>query len=120
MIHSIPREFRLALRASGVYGGYCPHRRPRTLRAESPGSGASNSAGVERESDMSAPCTNCRRSDVGKLQYVYLATFPNGVRESARLRLCAACYDMAMPDLLSVAEVQDKVGRWLAPEQRAD
>jgi hypothetical protein len=66
---------------------------------------------------MASPCSNCRRAG-GKLEYVYVATFPDGKRRSSRLRLCATCFESFIPDLLSVAEEQDQVGRWLAPEQR--
>lgn len=78
--------------------------------------GASNSAGVGCAA-MASPCSNCRRAE-GKLEYVYIATFPQGQRRSSRLRLCPTCFEAFIPDLLSVADEQDVVGRWLAPEAR--
>lgn len=64
-----------------------------------------------------APCSNCRQSGNGPLFFAYVATFPNGKRTSHRVRLCDACAHALLDDVFAIAEVQDSVGRWLAPEE---
>lgn len=64
-----------------------------------------------------SPCSNCRSTGNGPLQFIYLATFPDGKRTSHRVRLCTQCALTLLSDVFAVAEVQDQVGRWLAPEE---
>jgi hypothetical protein len=64
------------------------------------------------------PCSNCRQTRPGRLRFVYLATFEGERRISHRLRLCADCYEGFIPELQRIAEEQDQLGRWLAPEAR--
>jgi hypothetical protein len=108
----------LTHRAAHVVWSYCPHRRPLARRAETSSQGVSNSAGERLDRMSWSPCSNCRGTGNGALRFVYVATFPDGKRQAHRLRLCSVCYDAFIPDLLVVAEVQDAVGRWLAPEAR--
>lgn len=65
------------------------------------------------------PCGNCRRTDRGRLQYVYVTTFEGDTKVSWRGRFCADCVAGLMGDLLASCESHRGDGNWLAPEQRA-
>jgi hypothetical protein len=72
-----------------------------------------------REVFMSwSPCSNCRRTDQGPLQFMYIATFPDGKRMSHRLRLCITCANALLADVFAIAERQDALGRWLSAEEQ--
>jgi hypothetical protein len=65
-----------------------------------------------------SPCSNCRRTDGGALQFCYIATFVAQKRISHRLRLCEKCWEAFLPDLLMVADWQDDERVWRSPEEK--
>lgn len=72
------------------------------------------------ESDMSwSPCSNCRRTDNGRLRFAYLATFEGQERFSYRVRYCNDCFEALLTDVIHTAEVQNSAGQWIAQEENA-
>ena len=63
-----------------------------------------------------SPCSNCRSTSNGRLQFFYLAAFEGDKRLSYRLRLCQVCAANLVSDLLSVADMQVN-GVWRTPEE---
>lgn len=61
-----------------------------------------------------SPCSNCRNTNGGRLRFAYLTTFEGEERISHRVKLCSACWDALLTDVIEVAERQDKLGRWLS------
>jgi hypothetical protein len=66
-----------------------------------------------------APCTNCRRTATGSLRFAYMSIYEASSRIQLRTRLCPACWEGLMGDVLSTAEVRDLEGRWWSVEERA-
>lgn len=64
-----------------------------------------------------SPCSNCRSTQGGKLAYWYLMGWEGERSLKYRLRLCRPCAEALLCDLLSVGDIQDPAGRWLAPEE---
>lgn len=67
-----------------------------------------------------SPCTNCRRTDQGRLFFVYVKTYEGRVLIQRRLRLCAEDMDMMENTVLRAAECRNAEGQWLSLEERAD
>jgi len=65
-----------------------------------------------------SPCSNCRSTANGALRFCYIAVFEKDIRKSHRARLCNACWEALVDELLACCEIQDAVGRWLAQEER--
>lgn len=63
------------------------------------------------------PCSNCRNVGKGRLAYWYLMGWEGDRALKYRLRLCEECCRGLLMDLISVGDVQDGTGRWLAPEE---
>lgn len=62
------------------------------------------------------PCSNCRNTGSGRLSYWYLMGWEGERSLKYRLRLCQACCEGILMDLVSIGDVQDPAGRWLPPE----
>jgi hypothetical protein len=63
------------------------------------------------------PCSNCRQTGGSRLRYWYLMGWEGERSLKYRLRLCAACQEGLLMDLISVGDVQDPAGRWISPEE---
>lgn len=68
---------------------------------------------------LSRSCSNCRRTDQGRLKYWYLAGYDGDRQQKYRLRMCATCQTALLMDLISVADVEGPGGAWLTPEEAA-
>jgi hypothetical protein len=66
----------------------------------------------------SNPCSNCRRTDQGKLRYWYLNGYEGDRAFKYRLRMCGTCQESLLMDLITVADAEGPRGTWLAPEER--
>lgn len=64
------------------------------------------------------PCANCRRTDQGRLHYVYLTTYEGDTRVSWRGRYCGPCHGDLLSDVMGTAESHRGDGNWLTPEER--
>lgn len=62
------------------------------------------------------PCSNCRNTSGGRLAYWYLMGWDGDRPLKYRLRLCKPCVEGLLMDLVSVGDIQDIGGRWIAPE----
>lgn len=65
----------------------------------------------------SNPCSNCRRTDQGKLRYWYLNGYEGDRSFKYRLRLCQNCQLELVADLINLADVEGARGTWLTREE---
>jgi len=65
------------------------------------------------------PCSNCRRTDQGKLYYVYLQHFVADDLVRTRGRLCRDCRDGILGDYFACCEERSPRGEWLTVEERS-
>lgn len=65
----------------------------------------------------SHPCSNCRRTDQGRLRYWYLNGYEGQRSFKYRLRMCQACQEALLLDLITVADQEGPGGTWLSPEE---
>lgn len=63
------------------------------------------------------PCSNCRQTNSGKLAYWYVMGWEGERSLKYRLRMCKACCEAVLMDLISVADVQLPGGSWATPEE---